>query len=80
VRPAVVDLQSEFAGIDWTREALMAALKAAAARHGLKPPQVMMALRMLVAGTTSTPAIDAVLVLLGRDATRARMAVGLGLS
>jgi len=80
VRPAVVDLQSEFAGIDWTREALMAALKAAAARHGLKPPQVLMALRMLVAGTTSTPAIDAVLVLLGRDATRARMAVGLGLS
>jgi len=80
VRPVVVDLQSEFAGIDWTREALMAALKAAAARHGLKPPQVMMALRMLVAGTTSTPAIDAVLALLGRDATRARMAVGLGLS
>jgi len=80
VRPAVVDLQSEFAGIDWTREALMAALKAAAARHGLKPPQVMMALRIVVAGTTSTPAIDAVLALLGRDATRARMAVGLGLS
>ena len=80
VRPAVVDLQSEFAGIDWTREVLMAALKAAAARHGLKPPQVMMALRMLVAGTTTTPAIDAVLVLLGRDAARARIAVGLGLS
>ena len=80
IRPAVVDLHGEFAAIDWTREALMMALKAAAARHGLKPPQVMMALRMLVAGTTSTPAIDAVLALLGRDATRARMAVGLGLS
>ena len=35
--------------IDWTREALGAALKAAAARHGLKPPQVMMAMRVLVA-------------------------------
>ncbi len=80
IRPAVVDLHGEFAAIDWTREALMKALKAAAARHGLKPPQVMMALRMLVAGTTSTPAIDAVLALLGRDATRARMAVGLGIS
>jgi len=78
-RPAILDLQGEFAALDWTREALMAALKAAAARHGLKPPQVMMALRMLVAGTTSTPAIDAVLALLGRDATRARMARGLGL-
>ncbi len=36
-------------------------------------------MRMLVAGTTSTPAIDAVLALLGRDATRARMAEGLKL-
>jgi len=34
---------------------------------------------MLVAGTPSTPAIDAVLALLGRDAVRERMASGLGL-
>ena len=74
-----LELHAEFATLDWTREALMAALKAAAARHGLKPPQVMMALRLLVAGTTSTPAIDAVLALLGRDAARARMAGGLGI-
>jgi len=39
-----------------------------------------MALRLLVAGTTSTPAIDAVLELLGRDVTRARVAHGLGLA
>jgi len=78
-RPALVELHGEFAALGWTREAIMAALKAAAPRHGLKPPQLMMALRMLVAGTTSTPAIDAVLALLGRDAVLARMAVGLGL-
>ena len=78
-RPALLELHGEFTSIDWTREALMAALKAAASRHGLKPPQIMMALRLLVAGTTSTPAIDAVLALLGRDATRARMAEGLGM-
>ena len=76
-RPALLELHGEFATVEWTREALMAALKGAASRHGLKPPQVMMALRLLVAGTTSTPAIDAVLALLGRDATRARMAGGL---
>jgi glutamyl-tRNA synthetase len=57
----------------------MQALKAAAPRHGLKPPQLMMAMRVLVAGTTSTPAIDAVLALLGRDATRARMVAGLAI-
>jgi glutamyl-tRNA synthetase len=79
VRPALVELHAEFVNLDWTRDALMQALKAAAARHGLKPPQVMMALRVLVAGTTSTPAIDAVLALLGRDATRTRMAGGLSL-
>ena len=79
-RPALVELYSEFENLDWTREALMPALKAAATRHGLKPPPIMMALRMLVAGSTSTPAIDAVLVLLGRASTRARMAQGLGLN
>jgi glutamyl-tRNA synthetase len=78
-RPALLELHAEFATIPWTREALMPALKAAATRHGLKPPPVMMGMRMLVAGTTSTPAIDAVLALLGRDATRARMAGGLSL-
>jgi len=78
-RPALLELHGEFAAVDWTREPLMAALKAAASRHGLKPPQIMMALRLLVAGTTSTPAIDAVLALLGRDSTRARMAEGLGM-
>jgi glutamyl-tRNA synthetase len=78
VRPALAELHAEFAALDWTREAILAALKAAAARHGQKPPQVMMAMRQLVAGTTSTPAIDAVLALLGRDATRERMAAGLG--
>jgi glutamyl-tRNA synthetase len=77
-RPALVELHAEFASLPWTREALMGALKAAAARHGLKPPPIMMAVRMLVAGTTSTPAIDAVLALLGRDATRVRMTKGLG--
>ena len=77
-RPALLELHGEFATIEWTREALMPALKAAATRHGLKPPPVMMGMRMLVAGTTSTPAIDAVLALLGRDATRARMAAALG--
>jgi glutamyl-tRNA synthetase len=80
VQPPVTELQAEFADLPWTREAIAAALKAAATRHGLKAPQVMMALRVLVAGTPTTPAIDAVLVLLGRDAVRARIGAGLGSS
>jgi glutamyl-tRNA synthetase len=76
-RPALTELGDEFASLAWTREGIGAALKAAASRHGLKAPQVMMALRILVCGTPSTPAIDAVLELIGRDAVRARLAAGL---
>ena len=78
-RAALVELEQEFAALPWERESIAAALKAAASRHKLKPAQVMMPLRVLVAGTPSTPAIDAVLALIGRDAVRARMAAGLHL-
>jgi glutamyl-tRNA synthetase len=78
-RGALVELHEVFADLPWQREAITAALKAAAAKHQLKPAQVMMAMRVLVAGTPSTPAIDAVLALIGRDAVRARVAAGLNL-
>ena len=77
VRPALRELESEFAVTEWTREAILAVIKAVAARSGIKPPQVMMPLRLLVCGTLQTPAIDAVLALLGRDVTRSRLAAGL---
>ena len=76
-RPVLTELAGEFETTDWTREAIGAAIKAAAARHGIKPALVMMPLRALVAGTPRTPAIDAVLELVGRDATHARMIEGL---
>jgi len=78
-RAALVALHGELSGIAWTREAIGALLKSTAAAFGLKPPQVMMPLRALVAGTPQTPAIDAVLSLIGRDAVRSRIAAGLGL-
>ena len=76
-RPALAQLAAEFATVEWKREVIGAAMKAVAANHALKPPQIMMPLRMLVCGTPQTPAIDAVLALLGRDVTRARIAAGL---
>ena len=77
-RAALSELVAEFQRTEWTREALGAAMKAVAARHGVKPGQVMMALRVLVCGTRETPAIDAVLALLGRDPVVARLRRGLG--
>ncbi len=76
-REALVALQSELATVPWERESLAAAIKSAAAAHQLKPPQVMMPLRVLIAGTKSTPAIDAVLALVGRERTLQRLARGL---
>src|SRR5947207_9939158 len=78
-RPALVELYGTFAALPWSRESIGAVLKSGATKHGLKPPQIMMALRMIATGTRETPAIDAVLALLGRDATRARMKAGLTL-
>jgi len=78
--PALVELLAAFETLPWARESIGAALKATAAKHGLKPPQVMMPLRFLVCGTKETPAIDAVLALLGREATRARLAAALSVS
>jgi glutamyl-tRNA synthetase len=78
-RPALLELEESFASMPWQRETIAASLKEAAARHGLKAPQVMMPLRYLVAGTPTTPALDAVLALLGREKVRARVAAGLAL-
>jgi len=79
VAPALRALYVELADVEWTREALAGAIKAAAVAHKVKPPQVMMALRALLTGQAQTPAIDAVLALLGRETTRARMQAGLEL-
>jgi glutamyl-tRNA synthetase len=76
-RGALTELMQMFGTLPWERERIAAAIKDAIARHQLKAPQVMMPLRVLVAGTASTPAIDAVLALVGRERTIARLASGL---
>ncbi len=77
IQPALADLWATFQKIEWTREAIGAAIKSTAAKHQLKPPQVMMAVRTLVTGTPQTPAIDAVLALVGRERTLERVRQGL---
>ncbi len=76
-RQALAELLEEFQQINWTREAINGALKAAAKKQSLKPPQIMMPVRALVAGTLTTPAIDRILELLGREETLARLRHGM---
>jgi glutamyl-tRNA synthetase len=72
-REALRDFLREAAGAEWTREALSAAIKRVLAARGLKMPQLAIPLRVAVTGQTQTPAIDAVLALLGKDKVLQRL-------
>lgn len=73
VRPALAELAATLKTVEWSKEAISAALKATLAAHKLKMPQLAMPVRLLVAGTTHTPSIDSVLTLFGRDAVVSRI-------
>jgi glutamyl-tRNA synthetase len=73
-----VRLFGERAGdVAWERTALSALIKQIVGELKLKMPQVAVPLRVAVTGQTQTPSIDAVLELIGRDTTRARIATAL---
>jgi glutamyl-tRNA synthetase len=80
VRPALAELAAAFKTAEWTKESISATLKATLAAHKLKMPQLAMPVRLFVAGTTHTPAIDAVLTLFGRDVVVSRIEQGLSKS
>jgi glutamyl-tRNA synthetase len=57
----------------WDKATIGATLKAVIAQSGVKPPQVMMPIRLAVSGTTTTPSVDAMLEVLGKAETMARL-------
>ncbi len=59
---------------EWTAEALDALIKAILAEHGVKMPKLAIPLRLAVTGQKQTPAIGAVLTILGRDLVLERLA------
>jgi len=73
-RLALRTLQARLSETTWERKAIAAAISQVLKQHGLKMPQLAMPLRVLVTGRTQTPAIDAVLELLGRETVLARLA------
>jgi glutamyl-tRNA synthetase len=72
-KPAVASLKAKLADVQWVKADLAAAIKAEVAAHGLKMPQLMMPLRVLLTGQTQTPSVDAVLDVLGREEVMARL-------
>jgi len=58
----------------WTRDTIAALIKDVLAAHGIKMPKLGVPLRVAVTGRTQTPAVDAVLAILGKDVVLARLA------
>ncbi|MEG0822706.1 MAG: glutamate--tRNA ligase [Burkholderiaceae bacterium] len=61
------------ADIAWERGAISLAIKAVVGELKIKMPQIAIPLRVVVTGRTQTPAIDATLELVGREAVLARI-------
>ncbi len=76
-RPALQSLAQKFASAQWNKEGIAATVKTIAAEFSLKMPQLMMPLRVAITGKTQTPAIDAVMTVLGREKSLARIAAAL---
>ena len=72
--PALRMLQAKFTELAvWDKAGLSAAMKVVLTASGLKMPQLAMPVRVLVLGRVQTPAIDAVLELLGRETVLSRL-------
>lgn len=73
VRAALAALRDRLAGAEWQRAALNQAIKDICTAQGLKMPQVAIPLRVVLLGQPQSPAIDAVLEVLGRERVLARI-------
>ena len=73
-RHALRDFAAQAAQLPWTREAISALIKTILTTHTLKMPQLAIPLRVVVAGTAQTPAVDAVLEILGKETVLSRLA------
>lgn len=66
-------LTAQLAEVEWTTEAIHALIAQTVASHALKFPKVAMPLRVLITGGAQSPSIDAIMAILGRDETIARL-------
>ena len=72
-KPALVWVKEQLAAVDWSKPAIAALLKEAQAKFSVKMPQVMMPLRVMLTGSTQAPAVDALLLTLGREESLRRI-------
>jgi len=75
IKPAIRDLVQALKISDGSKESVGIAMKAVLSQHGLKMPALAMPVRYLLFSTTQTPAIDAVISILGVDEVVQRLNV-----
>ncbi len=73
--PIIQTLTTQLANIEWSVEAIHGAIEHAVTSNTLKFPKVAMPLRVLITGGAQSPSIDAVMCILGKDETLARLAL-----
>ena len=77
VTPEAAPLLDAFAAViatvEWSKEAIAAAIKQLLKERGAKMPQLAMPVRVLTVGQAHTPSVDAVLELLGREKILTRL-------
>jgi len=74
IKPVIRDLLEAINKEDSTKEGYSAAFKEVLAKHQLKMPALAMPVRYALFATTQTPAIDSVLVVLGKQESIKRLA------
>jgi len=73
IKPALKDLKRAIEGCEASKEAYAAVIKTILAEHQIKMPALAMPLRFALFATTQTPAIDAVMALMGWEACTERL-------
>jgi glutamyl-tRNA synthetase len=73
VKPLLALFAERIATVEWSKEAIAAMIKEVLAAHALKMPALAMPLRLMITGQLQTPAIDAVLLIVGRDSVLERL-------
>lgn len=73
ILPVIGTLAEQLAHIEWTSAAIHGAIEHTVLSNALKFPKVAMPLRVMITGGTQSPAIDAVMALLGKNETLARI-------
>jgi glutamyl-tRNA synthetase len=73
VRPAIRELMGLLITTEPSKESIAAAMKLVLTKHGLKMPALAMPIRYALFATTQTPALDAVIAVMGIDETMVRL-------